>query len=56
MQYPGKLLNQTSENGKKPNFGQDFGPFDPNLDSIFFVWILPLLLARHCSQLQLYTI
>ena len=24
-------MTQTWENGKKPNFGPDFGPFDPNL-------------------------
>ena len=24
-------MNQTWENGKKPNFGPDFGPFGPNL-------------------------
>ena len=31
MQFPGKLMNQTSENYKKPNFWSDFGPFRPNL-------------------------
>ena len=36
MQFPGKLMNQTS---KKPNFGPNFGLFGPNLPlpSIFFV-------------------
>ena len=24
-------MNQTSENGKRPNFGPDFGLFGPNL-------------------------
>ena len=31
MQFLGKLMNQTSENGKKPNFGPDFGLFGPKL-------------------------
>ena len=31
MQFPGKLTNQTSENGKEPNFGPNFSPFGPNL-------------------------
>ena len=31
MQFTGKLMNQTWENDEKPNFGPDFGPFDPNL-------------------------
>ena len=42
MQFPGKLMNQTSENGKKRNFGPDFGPFGPNLG-----------LARNCSKSKL---
>ena len=32
LQVKGKLINQTWENGKKPNFGPNFGLFDPNLD------------------------
>ena len=31
MQLTGKLMNQTWENGEKPNFGPDFGLFGPNL-------------------------
>ena len=31
MQYPAKLMNQTWENGKKPNFGPNFGLFGSNL-------------------------
>ena len=31
MQFPGKLMNRTWENGEKPNFGHNFGPFSPNL-------------------------
>ena len=31
-------MNQAWENGKKPSFGTDFGPFGPNLDpQIFFM-------------------
>ena len=33
MQFQGKLMNQTFENGKKPSFGSDFGP---NSDRRFF--------------------
>ena len=35
-QFQGKLINQTWENGKKPNFGSDFGPFGPNLSQKIF--------------------
>ena len=31
MQSEGKLINQTWENGKKPNAGPDFLLFDPKL-------------------------
>ena len=37
MQYIGKLINQTWENSKKPNFGPDFGLIGPNLGPTFFV-------------------
>ena len=33
IQYQGKLMNQTWENGRKPSFAPDFGP---NLVPIFF--------------------
>ena len=36
MQFQGKLINQTWENGKKPSFRTDFGPFGPNLGPKFF--------------------
>ena len=53
MQFQRKLTNQTWENGKKPNFGPDFGPFgSPN----FFSWILPLLDIRYCCKVSLYAI
>ena len=31
MQFKRKVMNQISENGKKPNFGPDFDPFGQNL-------------------------
>ena len=30
-QFKEKLLNQTSENGEKPNLATNFDPSDPNL-------------------------
>ena len=38
MKFHRKLKNQTSENGKKPSFGPDFGPFWPKfgLPKLFF--------------------
>ena len=36
VQFQGKLMNQTSENGKKPSFEPNFGPSDPNLGPKFF--------------------
>ena len=54
MQFQGKLIHQTRENGKKsPSFGPDFGPFDPNF---FFSWVLPQVDVRPCCKLSLYTI
>ena len=36
-------MNQIGKNDKKPNFGHDFGPTDPNLGSQFiFLRVLPL--------------
>ena len=31
MEFKGKLMNQTWENSKKPNFGPNFGPFRPHI-------------------------
>ena len=55
MQFQGKLMNQTWENDKKPNFGPDFGSFGPDLlaPPQFFWWILPLL---HCWKLSVFVI
>ena len=52
MQYPGKLMNHTCDNGKKPNFGLDFGLFGPNLGPYLFLQVLPLLVFRHFSKLS----
>ena len=35
MQFQGKLMNQTWENGKKPGFGPDFDAFGQNLGRHF---------------------
>ena len=50
MQFPEKLTSQTSGNAEKPNFGSDFGPVGPNLGPKYFLWILPLIVARHVSN------
>ena len=34
--FKGKLTNQTWENGKKPNFGSDFGSLGLSLGPQFF--------------------
>ena len=49
-------MSQTSENGKKPNFGPNYGPLDPNLDLQTFFMGLPLPDVRHCCKLSLYVI
>ena len=53
MQFQGKL-RKTWENDRKPNFGTNFGPFDPHLHfKKIFSWILPLLYVRHCCKISL---
>ena len=47
IQFQGKLINQTLENGKKPSFGPDFGPFAPIWVPKTFLWILPQLDIRN---------
>ena len=32
-------MNEPWENGKKPSFGSDFGPFDPNSSNHFFFFL-----------------
>ena len=36
MKFQGKLMNQISENDKKPSFETDFGPFSSNLSLLIF--------------------
>ena len=45
VQYQGKLMMETSENGKKPDFKPNFEP------RIIFWWGLPLL-VRNCPNLS----
>ena len=58
MQLQGKLINQTSENDKKPNFGPDFGPLGSNSDCQFFfflIWLrqpLDIIVSYHHVQYQ----
>ena len=52
MQFQGKLMNQTWENGKKSSFGPDFGPFGPNSGHKFFfskIWLcqLAIMVSYH---------
>ena len=53
MQFQEKLMNQTWENSKKPDFGPDFGPFGLNFGPKIFSQILPLQDIRHCYKLSL---
>ena len=50
MQVQRKLMNQTSENGEKANFGPNLGPFSPNLGPQIFFANLPLLVAKKIVQ------
>ena len=55
MQFPGKIMNQTWENGKRSNFLI----LSPNLGLHFFLLfspVLPLLVVRHCTKLSSYAI
>ena len=36
IQFQEKLMIQTQVNGKKPHFGPDLGPLNPNLGCQFF--------------------
>ena len=45
-------MNQTSENGEKPNFGSDFGTFDLNFSPQIFSVVLPLVSIRHFGKLS----
>ena len=58
MRFQGKLMNQTSENGRKPSFGLNVGPFGPNLGPkiffpIFYIYqMLEIVASYHCMQFQ----
>ena len=61
VQFHRKLTNQTRENGKKPDFGPDFGPFGPNWGCHFFFFFfffknLALSVTRYHHQLSSCTI
>ena len=56
MQFQEKLMNQTWDNGKKPSFRPDFGPFSPNLGPINFFMTVPLLDISNYCKLSLYAI
>ena len=46
-------MDQTWENGKKPNFGLNFGSFGQTLGpKYFFLWVVPLSDVRHCCKLS----
>ena len=58
-----KLMNQTWNNGGKPNFGLNFGPFGPYLHPspsqkkyIYILWVLAPLVVRYCSNPSSYTV
>ena len=53
-QFQRKLIIQTQENGKKPQFEPDLGQIWAQ--NIFFLRILPLMDVKHCSKLSWYAI
>ena len=53
MQFQEKLMIQTQENGEKPQFRPDLGPFRPPK---FFFKILALSVTRYHGQLLSCTI
>ena len=58
MQLKWNLMSQTWENGRKPSFGPDFGPFWSNVVSKnvfrgFYVYLMLYMFASyHCMQFQ----
>ena len=56
MQFQGNLMNQTEENGKKPSFRSNFGPFGPNSGRQIFFKNLALSVTRYHGQLSSCTI
>ena len=51
IQFQGKFIIQTQENGKEPDFGPDLSLLGPNSDHQKF---LIKLVVRHCSRLSSY--
>ena len=41
-EFQEQLMNRTSENGKNPSFGLDFGPLDPNLPFLLLLYAVLL--------------
>ena len=53
MQFQGKLINQTLENGKKTSFRPDFGPFGPNFFCGFYLYyMLDIFASYYCVQFK----
>ena len=52
LHLKGKLINQTWENGKKPNFGPDFCPFWPKFGPQFFLFFVGATSIRCYTLLQ----
>ena len=51
MQFQGKIINQTWENGKKPSFMTDFCPYGSNSGSQIFFKNLASSVTRYHGQL-----
>ena len=47
-------MNQTWENGEKPSFGTNFGPFGPNFffHGFYLYNMLDIVASYHCMQCQ----
>ena len=52
MQFQGKRVIQTQENGEKPHFGLDLGSLDPNLGRQIFFTNLTSPVIRYHGQLS----
>ena len=56
MRLKGKLMNQTWENGKKPNIGSNFVCLAKIWAPKYFLWVLAPLVVRNYSKLSSYAI
>ena len=54
MQFPEKLMIETQENDKKPQFGPDLDPLSPNSDRQLFFFFKNLLcsIIKYHGQLS----